>query len=53
MNSATEKTAYDDQASSTASNSAKRSWQSPEIEEVDFAETQQGPNAATDGNGSS
>jgi hypothetical protein len=40
MNSTPEKTASDTQASSVASTTAKRPWQAPEIEEVDFAETQ-------------
>jgi hypothetical protein len=40
MKSATEKTAHDPQASSTVSVPTKRPWHAPEIEEVDFAETQ-------------
>ena len=48
MNSATEKTTHDKQTGTVASAPTKRPWHAPEIEEVDFAETQVGPSSGGD-----
>jgi hypothetical protein len=47
MNHDTEKN--DNRTEPAASTPAKRSWHAPEIDEVDFAETQSGVGLANDG----
>jgi hypothetical protein len=49
MNNKPEKN--DNRTESVASAPTKRPWQSPEIEEVDYAETQSGGTATSDGLG--
>jgi hypothetical protein len=49
MNSETEKNASHPE--SVANNPAKQPWHAPEIEEVNFAETQNGGFATSDGGG--
>jgi len=51
MNSEPEKN--DSRTEPIASAQAKRAWHTPEIEEVDFAETESGPNTHDDGLGNS